>query len=459
MVPAMEDLLWAGAHAQARALSAGQVTAPELLEAVLRRAETVNPTVNAFRVLYADAARTAAVDAQRRLDAGERTPLLGVPIAVKDDTDVAGGLTTKGGRPQSPPAEQDSAVVAKLRAAGALIVGHTLTPEQCLWPFTETLAYGATRNPWNLDYTPGGSSGGSASAIAAGIVGAATGSDGGGSIRMPASATGIFGVKTSRDLVDVTPWTGTWSGLSVIGPLGRTVADTAAMLDVIAEDGGTYGDAVTADPGTLRIALSWRTPLGPTPMNPRWKRAVVDTADRLRDLGHRVTVADPALGTGPSTQFLIRYLRGVAQDVAKLPNPKWLESRTRKVAALGRRIPDSTLRWAHAGEAPLRRVMEEFFTRFDVILQPSWTRRPTRIGQFHGSGLTATYTGVTHRIPYFPTWNVLGNPVAALPVGRDEAGMPIGVQLIGPDRSERLLLSLSGQYERAHPWVDRRPDL
>jgi amidase len=455
----VEDLLWAGADAQARALHDGRVTAPDLLEAVLRRAEVLNPTINAFRVLYVDSARAAAVAAQRRLDAGERTPLLGVPVAVKDDTDVAGDVTTKGARPQSPPAEHDSAVVAKLRAAGAVIVGRTRTPEQCLWPFTETLTYGATRNPWNPDYTPGGSSGGSAAAIAGGIVGAATGSDGGGSIRIPATATGVFGLKPSRDLIDDAPWKGAWSGLSTIGPLGRTVADTAALLDVIAEDGGTYRESTESGPGPLRIALSWGTPLGRMPMNPRWRRTVADTANRLRDLGHEVTEADPALGSAPSLQFLIRYLRGVSDDVAGLPHPDWLESRTRKIAFLGRRIPDSVLRWARSGEAPLQRIMADFFSHYDLILQPSWTRRPTRIGQFHGRGLTATYVGVAIRIPYFPTWNVLGNPVAAIPVGRDEVGMPIGVQVIGPDRSDRLLLSLAAQYERAYPWADRRPDV
>ncbi|CRK55717.1 amidase [Alloactinosynnema sp. L-07] len=454
----MEDLLWAGADAQARALRDGQVTAPDLLEAVLRRAESLNPTLNAFRVLYVDAAREAAREAQRRLDAGERTPLLGVPVAVKDDTDVAGDVTTKGARPQFPPAAADSAVVARLRAAGAVVVGRTLTPEQCLWPFTETLTYGATRNPWNPDYTTGGSSGGSACAVAGGIVGAATGSDGGGSIRIPATATGVFGIKTSRGLVDQTPWVGGWNGLSVIGPLGRTVADVGALLDVIA-DGGDYRAAVDADPGPLRIALSWRTPMGRPPMNPRWRRAVIDTADRLRDLGHSVTEVDPPLGTAPSTLFLIRYLRGVADDVAGLPHPEWLESRTRKIAFLGRRVPDSALGWAQRVEDRLQRTMTDFFAAHDVILQPSWTRRPTRVGAFHGRGLSATYAGVTIRIPYFPTWNVLGNPVAAVPVGRDEVGMPIGVQLIGPHRSERLLLSLSGQYERAHPWADRRPEV
>ncbi|GLZ38603.1 amidase family protein [Actinokineospora sp. NBRC 105648] len=452
----MDELLWAGADAQARALRDGWVTAPELAAAVLRRAEQLNPALNAFRVLYP--VLEAAEAAQRRLDAGERTPLLGVPVAVKDDSDVAGDVTAQGGRPQFPPATRDSAAVARLRAAGAVIVGHTLTPERCLWPVTESLTFGATRNPWHLDHTPGGSSGGSAAAVAAGIVGAATGSDGGGSIRVPAAAAGVFGLKTTRGLVPMAPRVEGWHGLSSIGALGRRVADAAALLDVLTEGGG-YRRAIDTDPGPLRIALAWRTPLGTPRLHPTTRRAVLDTADRLRALGHTVVEADPPLGARPTPQFIIRYLRGVADDVRALPNPEWLEPRTRKIVAVGRLVPDRALRWARAAEAGLHARMAPFLTEFDAILQPTWLRTPPTIGTFHGSGIITTWAGVSARIPYFPTWNVLGYPVATLPVGRDDLGLPIGVQLIGPTNSERLLLSASGQYERAHPWTDKKPTM
>ncbi|HEU5473994.1 MAG TPA: amidase family protein [Actinophytocola sp.] len=458
----IDELLWAGADAQAAALRDGSASAVELTEAVLRRIDAVDPTLNAFRTVYGDAARAAAAAAQRRIDAGERTPLLGVPVAIKDDLDVAGDFTGKGGRPQFPPAERDGPVVARLRAAGAVVIGHTRTPDRCLWPFTETLAYGATRNPWQLDHTPGGSSGGSAAAIAAGIVGVATGSDGGGSVRIPSGACGVFGMKTSRGLIDDGAGQD-WHGLSVIGPLGRRVADAAALLDVIAggpvDPAGGYRAAVDADPGPLRVALSWWTPLGKPPrIEAARRQAVLDTADRLRALGHHVEPADPPLGPRPSPQFLVRYLRGVADDVAGLPHPEWLEPRTRRIARLGGTIPDRVLARARAAEAGLHKRMSAFFGDFDVLLQPGWTTRQPRVGRYHGSGTTSTLAGVSLGIPYFPTWNVLGYPVAALPVGWDDAGLPIGVQLIGPADAERRLLSLSGQYERAHPWADRRPD-
>jgi len=454
----LDELLWSGADAQAVALRDGAVSAPDLLEAVLRRLEQVDPRLNLFRVVYADAARAAAVEAQRRLDAGERTPLLGVPIAVKDDLDVAGDITGMGGRPQFAAASEDAPTVARLRAAGAVLVGHTHTPDRCLWPFTETLTHGATRNPWHLDHTPGGSSGGSAAAVAAGVVGAATGSDGGGSVRIPANFCGLFGLKTTRGLIDMGDEEH-WQGLAGVGPLGRRVADAAAMLDVIADEPGGYRDAVDADPGRLRIALAWGTPLGKPPIEKQRKQAVHTAADRLRALGHEVTVADPSLGLRPSPQFLIRFLRGVADDVATLPHPEWLEPRTRRIAAVGRRLPDSLVARVRAGEAGLDARMRTFFGDFDVLLQPGWTGPPPRIGRYHGAGAAHTLAAVSMGIPYYPTWNVLGYPGAALPVGFDAAGLPMGVQVIGPAHSERRLLSLAGQYERAHPWAARRPEL
>jgi amidase len=451
------ELLWAGAYEQARALREGSVRAPELLDAVLDRLHAVNPVLNAFRRVY-DSAREAAEAAQARIDAGERTPLLGVPIAVKDDIDVEGDFTAMGGPRQLPDATADSAAVARLRAAGAVLVGRTLTPDRCLWPFTETMTYGATRNPWNTDYTPGGSSGGTAAAVAAGVVGAGTASDGGGSVRMPACATGVFGLKTSRGMVPLAPSRELWHGLSGLGAIGRGVADAAAVVEVMADQDGLV-DAVTAPPEPLRVALVWGTPVGRPPMSEEYRRAVADTADRLRDLGHRVTETSTPLGARPSPQFMTRYLRGIADDVASLPHPEWLEPRTRRIAALGARIPDRVLARVRAAEAGLHERMAGFWAQHDVILQPGWTRRPTRIGRYHGSGASTTLPPVAVHVSYFPTWNVLGYPAAAVPVAVDSARMPIGVQLIGPADSERLLLSLSGQYERAHPWADRRPGL
>lgn len=455
------ELLWAGADAQATALRDGEITAPDLLEAVLARAGEVDKKLNAFRALWAESARTAAVEAQRRLDAGERTPLLGVPIALKDDLDVAGDAAGRGGRPQQEPAERDSEAVARLRAAGAVIVGRTRLPDRGLWPFTETLTHGATRNPWDPTRTPGGSSGGSGAVVSAGVVGAAVGSDGGGSIRIPAAACGVFGLKTTRGLVSTAPFTDWWRGLTVVGPLGRRVADAAAMLDVLAGDhqgADGYRDAVDTDPGSLRIALSWQTPLGRPLMSRQRAAAVKQTAQRLRELGHQVTVAAPKLGTRTLPQFVVRFCGAVADDVRTLPHPEWIEPRTRGVARIGDRLTGAMPR-LEAGMAELDARMADFFTGYDVVLQPAQNWRPIKIGRYHGKGAIATMLGCSFEISYFPTWNVLGLPVAAMPVGRDGTGLPMGVQLAGPAGGERRLLSLAAQYERAHPWHQDRPEI
>lgn len=465
----IEELLWAGADAQAVALREGRVTAPELLEAVLARIDATAPRLNAFRIVFAESARAEAAAAQTRIAAGETTPLLGVPVAVKDDQDVAGDVSPAGGRPQFAPATEDGRMVRRLRAAGAVVVGRTHVPERMQWPFTETLTYGATRNPWDLDRTPGGSSGGTAAAVAGGVVGVASGSDGGGSIRIPAAMCGLFGLKTTRGTIEDDGDDEHWHGLAVAGPLGRTVADVAAMMDVVAEDGwaaggtgpseteGTYREAADRDPRPLRIALSWRAPAGPVPIERQRRAAIERTADRLRALGHEVVPREVPYGPRAFPQFLVRYLRGVADDVEPLPRKDWLEPRTRNAHRLGRLVPDAVLRWARAQEQVLHERFAPYFAEFDVVLQPGTTDVPWRIGTFQKRGALATMLGVAQRMPHMPVWNVLGYPSAAVPIGLDRAGLPMGCQLIGPPNAERRLLSLAGQLERAHPWARERP--
>ena len=225
------DLAFTGAAEQARMLAAGIITAPALLERYLDRIARVDRELRTYRVVMADSAREEAASAQDLLDAGERLPLLGVPIAVKDDVDVAGEFTTFGSNAYDQPATTDAEVVRRLREAGAVIIGKTAVPEMMVWPFTETMAFGATHNPWDLAYTPGGSSGGSAAAVAAGLAAMALGSDGAGSIRIPASWCGLFGLKPQRGRVPLGPPEDAWCGLSVNGPLCRTVEDAALFLD------------------------------------------------------------------------------------------------------------------------------------------------------------------------------------------------------------------------------------
>src|SRR6202011_478341 len=224
------EIAFAGASEQARLLAAGAITAPALLELYLQRIKLLDNKIRAYRVVLEESARVEAAAAQRRLDSGDRRPLLGVPVAIKDDVDVAGEVTTMGTSAHGPPKDEDAEVVRRLRAAGAVILGKTMVPELCIWPFTESLTFGATRNPWDVDRTPGGSSGGSAAAVAAGLAAVALGSDGGGSIRIPSTWCGLYGIKPQRDRVPLAPHHGAWNGLSANGPIARTVADAALFL-------------------------------------------------------------------------------------------------------------------------------------------------------------------------------------------------------------------------------------
>lgn len=285
-----DDLAFAGTAAQARMLANGELTAPELLEVYLERIAQLDSQLRCYRVVLADQARYEAAVAQDRLDAGERLPLLGVPIAIKDDVDVAGEVTTFGSGGHRPAVSSDAEVVRRLRAAGAVIVGKTNVPELMMLPYTESLTFGATRNPWDPRRTPGGSSGGSAAAVAAGLAPLALGSDGGGSIRIPATWCGVFGLKPQRDRVSLEPHDDAWYGLSVNGPIARTVIDAALFLDATSTVPGPEGEfvaAATRSPGRLRIALSTKVPTPlPVRVGKRELAAVDQAGALLRDLGH-----------------------------------------------------------------------------------------------------------------------------------------------------------------------------
>jgi amidase len=329
------DLAFTGAAEQARMLAAGSITAPELLELYLDRIARLDRELRCYRVVLADSARQEAGVAQDRLNSGERLPLLGVPIAIKDDVDVAGEVTTYGTAAHGPAPTQDAEVIRRLREAGAVILGKTAVPEMMIWSFTETVTFGATRNPWNTDYTPGGSSGGSGAAVAAGLAPMAVGSDGMGSIRIPSTWCGLFGVKPQRDRVPLAPHDDAWNGLSVNGPIARTVEDAALFLDVTAPDGG-FVEAAGREPGRLRIALSTKVPPPLMARVGKAQRAAVDEAGALlRELGHDVVERDPDYPPNAVAQALSRYFRGVYDDVQALPYPERLDARTRSFARIG----------------------------------------------------------------------------------------------------------------------------
>lgn len=438
-------------------LAAGTVTAPQLLEIHLDRITRLDPVLRSYRVVLSDTARREAAAAQDRLDAGERLPLLGVPIAIKDDVDVAGQTTAYGSAAHGPAKADDAEVVRRLRAAGAVIIGKTAVPEMMIWSFTETVTYGATRNPWNTDYAPGGSSGGSGAAVAAGLAAMALGSDGMGSIRIPSTWCGLFGLKPQRDRVPLAPHDDAWNGLSVNGPIARTVADAALFLD--ASTGQTcFGAATAADPGRLRIAVSTKVPPPLVARVGAPQRSAVDEAVALlRDLGHDVVIRDIDYPKSAVAHALSRYFRGVYDDVQTLPHPERLEARTRTFARLGGLVSDARMRRIRAAESVLSDRILSIFDKADVVLTPGTATGPSRIGAYQRKGPISTLALVAARVPFQAMFNVTGQPAAVVPWGLDEDRVPTSIQLVGRPFDEATLLSLSAQIETARPWAHRRP--
>jgi amidase len=452
------DLAFAGAAEQARMLADGTITAPELLDVYLERIGRLDPGLRSYRVVLADTAREEAAAAQSRLDAGERLQLLGVPIAIKDDIDVAGEVTTYGSAAHGPARTQDAEVVRLLREAGAVIVGKTAVPEMMIWPFTETVTFGATRNPWHTEYTPGGSSGGSGAAVAAGLAPMAVGSDGMGSIRIPSTWCGLFGMKPQRDRVPMAPHDDAWNGLSVNGPMARTVEDAALFLDVTAPGNG-FVAAVKRPPGQLRIALSTKVPPLLTARVGKAQRTAVEEAGALLgELGHEVITRDPDYPTSAVySQAMPRYFRGVYDDVKALPHPERLDARTRAFARIGGLFSERRMNAIRGAESEVAERIQSIFDDVDVVVTPGTATGPSRIGAYQRRGAVSTLALVAARVPFQAMFNVTGQPAAVVPWDLDGKGVPISIQFVGKPFDEATLLSLAAQIEQARPWAQRRP--
>lgn len=462
------DLAFAGLARQAELLRSGGVGSRELVEGYLRRIEEIEPRLDAFRIVYSERALAEADQADARLKAGEERPLLGVPVAVKDNVDVAGDFTGYGTREWREPARADSEIVRRLRAAGAVIIGKTHLPELAIWPFTESASWGVTRNPWRADRTCGGSSGGSAAAVAAGLASAALASDGGGSIRIPAACCGLFGLKPQRGRVSLAPLPRHWHGLSVFGPVARGVLDAAMFLDAIAGPGpgdadvaapprGSFADAARREPGKLRIGLAPAPPMR-APMSDAVLQPVRETAELLRSLGHEVVDHQPDYGE-LRTIFGPLWVTGIEEDARTLlAGTRQLERRTRQMIALGRRTPASFVARAKRDQEALVRRLAPTFERFDVLLTAPLAAPPVEAGRWENRGAIRTFLGIAAWTPGTATWNITGQPAAVVPSGFTPDGLPLTVQLVGRHNDEETLFSLSAQIERERPWADARPD-
>jgi amidase len=458
----------------ADAVRTREVSPVEVLDHYLERADLLDPHLNAFCLRDDERARRDARDAESVVlstPPDELPPFCGVPLAVKDLADVAGWPTTKGSWAASDaPAPADDPVVARLRRAGFVLMGKTTTPELGTISCTESVRLGPTRNPWDPDRTPGGSSGGSGAAVAAGMAPIAHASDGGGSIRIPASCNGLVGLKPARNRITST--VESMTGASTDGVLSRTVADTAAVLDALAElDTGawnvappparSFAEAASSSPGRLRILVAVDNVVG-VPVEQDCVDAVERTAALLEELGHEVD--DRGLDWPDPAGFLEGFLTvwsTISAD-AGLADPDRLEPHN---AANRRQALDTDAITYVESVAQLQRTSRDFAARFgrdfDVLLTPTMAVLPMRVGEVW-AGMdedpTAPIMNCTPMACYTAVFNVTGLPALSLPGAATAAGLPVGVQLAGPPWREDLLLSLGAQIEAARPWADRWPE-
>jgi amidase len=463
---------------QAAAVRAGEVSARELVEASLDSIERLNGDVNAFVTVAADRA-LAEADA---IAAGDPRPLAGVPIAIKDIGPLTEGIRTTFGSAVSgdwvPPF--DTAIVKKLRAAGAVIVGKTSTPEFGITPVTEPARFGPTRNPWDLSRTSGGSSGGSAAAVASGMVPLAHGNDGGGSIRIPASCCGLVGLKPSRGRVSAAPLVESPSGLVADGVLTRTVADTAAALDVVAgyEWGdptwpqppeSTFADAARRDPGPLRIGVSLTPPVE-APLHEECATAVRDAAALLESLGHSVDEATPRWDAAEFVDdFLMIWGAEPAAAAERMGavgggtfDPADTEPLTQELIRRAHETSGIQVLDALTNLRAYSRRVVRWWADHDLLLTPTLAQPPVAHGALDARPgeppMEAIYRGMRF-VPFCPPANITGQPAISLPLHQAADGLPVGVQLMGAPGGEELLLAVAAQLEAARPWLERWPPL
>jgi amidase len=460
---------------QARRVRAGEVSSTELVSAALEAIERTNPTLNAWVTLAAERALAEAADVR----AGDPRPLAGVPIAVKDLTALTAGIRTTMGSAAFdewvPP--EDSATVRRLREAGAIVLGKTNTSELGVLALTEPERFGPTRNPWDPARSPGGSSGGSAAAVASGTVLLAHGSDGGGSVRIPAACCGVVGLKPTRGRVSPAPGPGDVLGLGTEGALVRRVEDAGLALDVIAghEPGdpwiapapsGRFAAAAARDPGPLRVALTTRAPMRAW-VDPVCASAVRAAGDLLADLGHDVREAAPDWEDPEAMRRFVAHwtagvepgLQGLGERAGTCFDPSRVEPLTRAIVEGSRQLTAAdyqrNVAWLRTYA---RRVLASW--RWDVLLTPTLATLPPMIGALQPApdeDPRQVLWNVADVVPFTPPWNVTGQPALSLPLGTSHGGLPLGVQLVGAPAAEEVLLSLAGQLERASPWCDRWP--
>lgn len=461
------ELAFTPAREQARLVRTGEVRPVELVECYLRRIESQNPRLNAYLTVAADQALAAARHAEQAGQGDELPPFHGVPISIKDLIDTAGIRTTRGTAADAErvPAA-DAEVVRRVKRAGFIVIGKTNTSEFGMQSVTEPLAYPWGRNPWNSERTPGGSSGGAAAAVAGGLCPVAVGSDGGGSIRIPSSFCGVFGIKPTRGRVSAAPKPNHL--FAAIGPMARTVADAAALLDVmagyatgdawwVADPAIPFSDEALRSPGALRVGATSQPFIEGTAAEGiptgGWQAA----CELLSGLGHGVEEAAPEWDS-MVTFWAAPFFGADIASWPDLPPVETLHPHTRQVIEIGRSVDAvAAIGGLAAIFAQVRRTLK-FWETYDVLLTPTVAITAPRLGEFQNPA--ANPGGVfrqTVMAAFTSPFNLTGQPAVNVPMGLDEWGMPLGVQLVGRHGDEATLIRLAAQMEAARPWAALRP--
>jgi len=457
---------------QGRALAAGELSAVDVARHYLDRIHRLDPSVHAFVTVTEDLAMEQAQAADAALTEARRTrvslgPLYGVPVAVKDNTAVEDVRLTHGSAAFADlEADLDDHVVTRLKQGGLVILGKTQTPEFALPCYTENRLGPATANPWDPSRSPGGSSGGSAAAVAAGLVPLAQGTDAGGSVRIPASACGLVGLKPSRGRVSNGPVGHEVTGLSTHGALARDAQDAAALLEVMS--GVMPGDAIAAPAGTAYAERPLRVVVMPEPMlpdlsaHPDALAAVEHTAKLLLELGHSVEELEMSPDDGVAEAFADAWsvvaarvqLEDEADEELLMPFTRFMRERGRAVS--GERLHAALSTFAGIGQM----MADLFFASYDVVLTPTLAQPPARIGEFTSASVeAANYDAMTAFMPYTPLYNITGLPAVSVPLWWNDAGLPIGTMIGGRYGDDATLLGLAGSLQSTAGQQARRPGL
>jgi amidase len=436
----------------AEAVRTGTATPADAVREHLEQIDSLNGRVGAFLRVRHDAAAAEAEAVGSRPDLGT-LPLAGVPVAIKDNIQVE-GEPTRYGCPQTSedPAPADHEVVQRLRQAGAVVVGITRLPELGVWGTTED-AWGVARNPWKLDVTPGGSSGGSAAAVASAMVPVAHGNDGLGSIRIPSACCGLFGIKPGVGVVPSRVGLTSWRGLAENGPLATTVDDAALMLSVMA--GNPALSNVEPPASRLRVAVSTKVPLPGVRVDPEILRGIDRTAKALLDAGHEVARADPPY-TQSAANAIVAWFTASTADETKGLDERLLEPRQRRHAQIGRRL-EGLGRVREKDRDRWKQRAGEFFSKFDVLVTPVMTKQPLAAEGWPARSWWANFWGNARWAPFPSAWNFAQYPGASVPAGMHSNGTPLAVQLVAPNGGEGLLLSVAKQLEQVRPWPRHAP--